>query len=165
MTLRRPSNAARFAYASPCSSPASMMCGRSSGGSPGDNGTQWAPCPLPHPGDQFSQGATLPISPSRVGVKCERPVGSGFGLSRGLIPVHGQCLTDWACVADVRVASRWPNAGLQLSGHLRRKDTRPAFEAKAYREAMSLLEKYNNQKCWKVKCLSDSHLTFEKSKR
>ena len=54
---------------------------------------------------------------------------AGLALKQDMCPVHGQCLTDWACVADVRVASRWPNAGLQLSGHLRRKDTRPAFEA------------------------------------
>ena len=55
---------------------------------------------------------------------------AGLALKQDMCPVHGQCLTDWGCVADVRVASRWPNAGLQLSGHLRRKDTRPAFEAR-----------------------------------
>ena len=46
--------------------------------------------------------------------------------------MHGQCLTDWACVAGVRVASQRLNAGLQLSGHLRQKATRPAFERKQW---------------------------------
>ena len=30
------------------------------------------------------------------------------------------------------MASQWPNAGRELSGHLRQKDTRPAFERKQW---------------------------------
>ena len=35
-------------------------------------------------------------------------------------------------MADVRAASQWLNAGRELSGHLRRKDTRPAFLRKRW---------------------------------